>query len=235
MNLKRRVIHHVEDVLRSIDRVDDSKQYRYDMIMDNNSDKQLERMTEKMIDNAIEYITDIFKDNADGHDLNHSIRVYKNAVQILNAYPDADSQVVELAALLHDVDDHKLFNTVSNANARKFLMDNCIDSEKIELICDVINSVSFSKNKGVRPKTIEGCIVQDADRLDALGAIGIARTFAYGGRHGRSIEDSVEHFHEKLLLIKDMMNTSEAKKLANERHAFLEAFIEEMNKEIQIK
>ena len=197
-------------------------------MIENNIDKTDKRISDK----AIEYITDIFKDNADGHDLNHSVRVYKNAVRILNAYPDADGLVVELAALLHDVDDHKLFNTFDNANARKFLVDNSIDSEKIELICEVINSVSFSKNKGVRPKTIEGCIVQDADRLDALGAIGIARTFAYGGKHGRSIEASVEHFHEKLLLIKDMMNTSEAKKIANERHAFLEAFIDELNNEI---
>lgn len=195
-------------------------------------EKNIDKTDKRISDKAIEYITDIFKDNADGHDLNHSVRVYKNAKQILSAYPDADGLVVELAALLHDVDDHKLFNTFDNANARKFLVDNSIDSEKIELICEVINSVSFSKNKGVRPKTIEGCIVQDADRLDALGAIGIARTFAYGGKHGRSIEASVEHFHEKLLLIKDMMNTSEAKKIANERHAFLEAFIDELNNEI---
>lgn len=195
-------------------------------------EKNIDRTDKRISDKVIEYITDIFKDNADGHDLNHSVRVYKNAKQILSAYPYADGMVVELAALLHDVDDHKLFNTFDNANARKFLVDNSIDSEKIELICEVINSVSFSKNKGVRPKTIEGCIVQDADRLDALGAIGIARTFAYGGKHGRSIEASVEHFYEKLLLIKDMMNTSEAKKIANERHAFLEAFIDELNNEI---
>ena len=194
---------------------------------------------------AIEYITDIFRGNADGHDLNHSIRVYKNAMFITEKYPNADRLVVALAALLHDVDDHKLFNTENNENARRFLemymkadaKDNDIEyinAEKIEKICTVINSVSFSKNKGIRPDLIEGCIVQDADRLDALGAIGIARTFAYGGKHGRSIEESVEHFYEKLLLLKDQMNTEEAKRIAEERHEFLVQYIEELKKEINL-
>ena len=192
---------------------------------------------------AIEYITGIFRGNADGHDLNHSIRVYKNAMFITEKYPNADRLVVALAALLHDVDDHKLFNTENNENARSFLKmymaaddkDNdaeYITAEKIEKICTVINSVSFSKNKGIRPDLIEGCIVQDADRLDALGAIGIARTFAYGGKHGRSIEESVEHFYEKLLLLKDQMNTEEAKRIAEERHLFIKQYIDELGKEI---
>ena len=194
---------------------------------------------------VIEYITDIFRGNADGHDLNHSIRVYKNAMFIMEKYPNADRLVVALAALLHDVDDHKLFNTENNENARSFLKmymaaddkDNdaeYINAEKIEKICTAINSVSFSKNKGLRPDSIEGCIVQDADRLDALGAIGIARTFAYGGKHGRSIEESAEHFYEKLLLLKDQMNTEEAQRIAEERHEFLVRYIEELKKEINL-
>lgn len=194
---------------------------------------------------VIEYITDIFRGNADGHDLNHSIRVYKNAMFITEKYPNADRLVVALAALLHDVDDHKLFNTENNENARSFLKmymaaddkDNdaeYITAEKIEKICTAINSVSFSKNKGLRPDSIEGCIVQDADRLDALGAIGIARTFAYGGKHGRSIEKSAEHFYEKLLLLKDQMNTEEAQRIAEERHKFLVRYIEELKKEINL-
>ena len=194
---------------------------------------------------VIEYITDIFRGNADGHDLNHSIRVYKNAMFITEKYPNADRLVVALAALLHDVDDHKLFNTENNENARSFLKmymaaddkDNdaeYITAEKIEKICTAINSVSFSKNKGLRPDSIEGCIVQDADRLDALGAIGIARTFAYGGKHGRSIEESAEHFYEKLLLLKDQMNTEEAQRIAEERHEFLVRYIEELKKEINL-
>ena len=79
---------------------------------------------------------------------------------------------------------------------------------------------------------MEGCIVQDADRLDALGAIGIARTFSYGGKHGRSIEDSSKHFYEKLLLLKDQMNTLEALKIAEERHRFIKEYIKELEEEM---
>ena len=98
-----------------------------------------------------------------------------------------------------------------------------------------INSVSFSKNRGKCPELLEGKIVQDADRLDAIGAIGIARTFAYGGKHGRSLDSSIEHFHEKLLLLKDMMHTEKAKKLAESRHAFMEEFLKEWDKEVEKK
>ncbi len=187
---------------------------------------------EQLINEAIEYITDLFKDNADGHDLQHSMRVYRNAMAICDAYPAADADTVAVAALLHDVDDHKLFGTFNNENARKFLESHDFEEEKIVEICDIINAVSFSQNKGLTPESIEGCIVQDADRLDALGAIGIARTFAYGGRHGRSMEESVEHFYEKLLLLRDEMNTPEAKKHADDRHAFIEQYIEELRQEM---
>ena len=192
-------------------------------------------MENRVIEEAIEYIRTLFQGNSDGHDFDHTMRVYHTAMEITDSEPRCNRQIVALAALLHDADDYKLFETKNNANARAFLDSQNIDEATALQICMAINSVSFSKNKGRCPELLEGKIVQDADRLDAMGAVGIARTFAYGGRHGRSIEDSVEHFHEKLLLIKDMMNTSEATKLANERHAFLEAFIEEMNKEIQIK
>ena len=91
--------------------------------------------------------------------------------------------------------------------------------------------VSFSKNRGKRPDTIEGKIVQDADRLDAIGAIGIARTFAFGGERGRPLDDSIRHFHDKLLLLKDEMNTDSGRKVAESRHAFLVAFLEEYRME----
>jgi uncharacterized protein len=129
------------------------------------------------------------------------------------------------------VDDHKLFDTENNANARRFLETQNLCIEEIEQICSIINNVSFSKNRGNSPESIEGKIVQDADRLDALGAIGIARTFAYGGKNGRSLEDSLQHFHDKLLLLMDEMNTEEAKKLAIVRHKYLEEFIEEFKAE----
>ena len=185
----------------------------------------------KIVEAAVHYIEALFQNNADGHDAAHSMRVYHNAVSLANNEPECDREVVMLAALLHDVDDHKLFQTENNANARLFLTEQEVTAEKIEFICEIINGVSFSKNRGKRPATLEGQIVQDADRLDALGAIGIARTFAYGGKHGRSLDASVEHFYEKLLLLKDEMNTDGARKMAEERHAFLEAFLEEYKKE----
>ena len=98
-------------------------------------------------------------------------------------------------------------------------------------ICRAINAVSFSKNGDRRPDTPEGRVVQDADRLDAIGAVGIARTFAYGGKHGRPPEDSIGHFYEKLLLLKDLMNTDKAREIAEERHAFMEAFLREWDEE----
>ena len=134
-------------------------------------------------------------------------------------------------ALLHDADDHKLFSTSGNANARAFLEENRIPAGMIDRICEVINAVSFSRNQGRRPGTIEAKVVQDADRLDAMGAIGIARTFAYGGEHGRPLEESIQHFHDKLLLLKDLMNTETGKALAEKRHAFLETFLEAFQEE----
>ena len=186
--------------------------------------------TDRTTQEAMDYIRDLFRNNADGHGFDHSVRVWRNAMMIAE-HEQCDPQIVSLAALLHDADDHKLFRTQNNANARRFLEEHGIPAETEERICAAINSVSFSQNKGKRPETAEGCIVQDADRLDALGAIGIARTFAYGGGHGRPPEDSIAHFHEKLLLLKDMMNTNKAKEIAAERHAFMEDFLREWDRE----
>lgn len=187
---------------------------------------------QKLINDAIDYMARLLGGNSGGHDAAHSVRVYENALKIAETEPACDMIVVSLASILHDVDDHKLFDSKDNDNARKFLEDKGIPDEKIEKIVRVINSVSFSKNRGKKPETIEGKIVQDADRLDALGAIGIARTFAYGGEHGRSIEDSVQHFYDKLLLIRDELNTDSAKAIASKRHEFLEAFIVELKEEM---
>ena len=107
--------------------------------------------------------------------------------------------------------------------------------KKTEEIIAAINSVSFSQNRGKRPETLEGKIVQDADRLDAIGAVGIARTFAFGGEHGRSLDSSILHFHEKLLLLKDEMNTETARQMAEERHAFMLEFLKRYEKETFFK
>lgn len=189
---------------------------------------------DEIIKRAIDYLENIFDGNSDGHGADHSLRVYNNALNIRKAY-ECNELHVDLAALLHDVDDHKLFNNKNNENARKFLIENDFDSEAIEDIIEIINSVSFTKNKGTKPKTLEACIVQDADRLDAIGAIGVARTFMYSGKNSRGIEDSLKHFDEKLLLLKDMMNTYEAKRLAEERDSFMKEFLSEIDDELNYK
>ncbi len=188
-------------------------------------------MNDVLVDEAIGFIRGLFANRSDGHDVEHSLRVYRNARKIASCESDYDEEVVVLAALLHDVDDSKLFETKDNANARGFLNSVGISAEKIDKICAVINSVSFSHNRGRTPESMEGKIVQDADRLDAMGAIGIARTYAYGGSHGRSLEMSKQHFYDKLLLLKDEMNTEKGRELAQRRHAFLEAFLNELDNE----
>jgi len=188
-------------------------------------------MQDTIIKNAVEYINELFGGNSDGHDALHTLRVYKNMKLIAQSYPEADLFIMSLSALLHDADDHKLFKTENNANARFFLAKNDVPEESIEQICEIINGVSFSKNRGKTPETLEGKIVQDADRLDAIGARGIARTFAYGGKVGRSLDDSVQHFYDKLLLLKDEMNTGAAKEIAKARHEYMEGFLKEYYEE----
>ena len=192
-----------------------------------------EKREREIIRAAEAYIRALFEGNADGHGYEHTLRVYRTAMQIAGTVPGTDRFIVALGALLHDADDHKLFETEDNANARRFLDGQGIDADTAERICGVINSVSFSRNRGKKPDTAEGMIVQDADRLDAIGAVGIARTFAYGGKHGRSPESSIDHFHEKLLLLKDMLNTPEARNMAAGRHAFMEAFLQEWERETE--
>lgn len=199
-------------------------------------------LTEK----TLEYIRALFRDNADGHGADHTLRVYRNAVQIAENEPGCDRELIVLAALLHDADDHKLFRTENNANARAFLAENGVPEDRADRICEVINAVSFSRNRGKVPETPEGKIVQDADRLDALGAIGIARTFAFGGSRGQTMYDpdiqpqpgktaeeyrknsntTINHFYEKLLLLKDMMNTESARIMAEHRHRVMEDFLQ---------
>lgn len=192
-------------------------------------------MNDTTINAAIAYIHELFQGNSGGHDAAHSLRVYCSAMRIAEREPDCDRNIVALAALLHDADDHKLFHTQNNANARSFLRQRETDPETIERICQAINSVSFSQNRDRCPDTLEGKIVQDADRLDAIGAIGIARAFAYGGEQGRMLDSSIEHFHEKLLLLKDKMNTEAARQMAESRHRFLEQFLKEYIEETTVR
>ena len=169
-----------------------------------------------IVDAAIEYIKELFSGNAGGHDASHTLRVYHNAVHIAEKENACNRSVVALAALLHDAD---------------VLLRQNLDEETIKQIIAAINSVSFSQNRGKKPESFEGMIVQDADRLDAIGAIGIARTFAFGGEHGRTLDASIQHFHDKLLLLKNEMNTETAKKMAEDRHRFMEQYLIEYQKE----
>ena len=180
---------------------------------------------EQIVNKAISYVKELFAANYGGHDAAHTLRVYRNALKIAEKEPGCDMLIVSLGALLHDADDYKLFNTQNNANARSFLTRNNLPEDVVDRICAVINGVSFSRNRGKRPETVEGRIVQDADRLDGIGAIGIARTFAYGGEHERSLEASIQHFYDKLLHLRDEMCTEAAKEMASERHAFMEEFL----------
>ena len=197
-------------------------------------------MTDKeqtVINDAKAYITALFSGESSGHDAAHTLRVFRNAGLLYNETlrtgecGGAREFTVLLAALLHDADDPKLFDTENNANARGFLAAHGVDGETAERVISAINAVSFSKNRDRAPSTPEGMIVRDADRLDAIGAVGAARTFAYGGAHGRSLEKSTEHFYEKLLLLKDMMLTRAARELAEERHAFMELFLAQLRRE----
>lgn len=187
-----------------------------------------------MIEEAKEYARSVFANDASGHDFYHTQRVYKLALKIAEE-EGADRMIVALAALLHDVDDRKLSpeSCESKGRAVAFLREHGAPEEQIVAVVRIISEVSFST--GCTPSTIEGKCVQDADRLDAIGAIGIGRAFAYGGSRGRAMHDpegkddstTIAHFYQKLLLLKDRMNTPAGKRLAEARHASTCAFLEE--------
>lgn len=189
-------------------------------------------MMEKVIENAKEFARGIFASDSSGHDFAHTLRVCRMAEKLALA-EGAEIAVVKLAALLHDVDDHKLSPDTADTQSRAaaFLGQQGVDPDTAEKVLRIISQVSFSRNT-LPPDTLEGKCVQDADRLDALGAIGIARTFAFGGAHGRAIyapddaASSIAHFYDKLLLLKDRMNTDAGKALALQRHQFLENFLD---------
>ena len=205
-------------------------------------------ITTDLISNTIRFVKKQLENAEGGHDWFHIERVYKNALLIARE-EKCDIQIVQLAALLHDVADSKFHNgdeSIGPKIARDFLESQQLDSEKISHVVAIIENISF-KGGNVEKKfnSIELDIVQDADRLDAIGAIGIARTFNYGGFKNRALYDpaiapkldmsieeyknskapTINHFYEKLLLLKDKMNTVTAKKIALDRHIFMEKFL----------
>ena len=205
-------------------------------------------MNKEIIDRAMAYVKEKFENEYSGHDWFHTLRVFRTATRIAEA-EGADVETVQLAALLHDVDDRKLSpeTYAEQKNARNFLAENGVEESVICEICRIISEVSFVGRDSVVPSTLEGKCVQDADRLDAIGAIGIARAFAYGGNHNRlmyhpdiapnpnmskeeyikSNSTTVNHFYEKLFKLTDMMNTDTARSIAKERDEYMKAFIAE--------
>lgn len=214
---------------------------------------------ENIIQETIKFVKDKLKDAESGHDWFHIERVWKNSLlisegEIIN-HPEINLTVIQLGALLHDIADHKFHGgdeTVGPKVAGEFLQSLSVEKDTISAVCDIILKISFkgstSKNE---MESLEGKIVQDSDRLDAIGAIGIARTFSYGGFRNRQMYDpsekpnmnmdwetyknnkghTINHFYEKLLLIKDRMNTETGKKLAEKRHEYMTGFLDQFYSE----
>jgi len=209
---------------------------------------------ETLIGDTIEFVKRQLHDAEGGHDWFHIERVYRNSLLIAQT-EGVDKTVVSLGALLHDIADAKFHNgdeTVGPRIARKWLEKQKVDRKIIEHVLRIIENISFKGGNTEQVfQSAELDVVQDADRLDAIGAIGIARTFNYGGFKNMKIYDpaippklgmtkeeykksrapTINHFYEKLLLLKDRMNTATGKRLAEGRHQYMEGFLEQFYQE----
>ncbi len=186
--------------------------------------------------------------DSSGHDWRHIARV-RALARTIAEHAGADVFICELAALLHDLADPKIAGdeTTGLARVRRWLTEHGADDATIAHMMEIVETMSFAGGARAAPATLEGRVTQDADRLDALGAIGVARAFAYGGSRGRLMYDpdvppqeygsaadyhasaapTINHFYEKLLLLKDRMNTAYARQLAEARHRYMQAFLDE--------
>lgn len=208
----------------------------------------------KLIENTVEFVKEKLNGAEAGHDWYHIERVWKLSKKIAET-EDCDLEVVELAALLHDIADPKFHDgdeTVALKVSREFLENQQTSEDIIEKVLFIIKNISF-KNRAEAPENlpVELKIVQDADRIDAIGAIGVARTFNFGGfknnlmydpeikpklnmskdEYKKSNGTTINHFYEKLLLLKDLMNTPKGKEIAAERHGFMLQFLDQFYKE----
>ena len=206
---------------------------------------------ETIIEATKNYVRTTLKNAEGGHDWFHTLRVYNNSL-LISKGEKVDALVVALGALLHDIADSKFYDgddTIAPKMAREFLFKHNVDSLVIEHVINIINNISFNKSleKGKKFTSPELEVIQDADRLDAIGAIGIARCFNYGGFKNRKIFDpsikpnmkmtkeeykkstapTINHFYEKLLLLSDKMNTKTGKRIAKQRHQFMELYLDQ--------
>lgn len=203
----------------------------------------------EVINSTEQFVKDKLEGEGTGHDWWHIHRVRNTALQIAKE-EQANPFVLELAALLHDIADHKFHGgdeEIGPATARDWLNSLNVSNSVVNHVCEIIRDISFKGAKVDTPmETIEGKVVQDADRLDALGAIGIARAFAYGGHKNRELHNpnvkpvqhdsfeaykkdagpTINHFYEKLFLLKDRMNTETGLQLAEERHQYMKEFVQ---------
>lgn len=208
----------------------------------------------KKIEQTIVFVKDELKNAESGHDWFHIERVYKNALHILET-EKANKEIVLYGALLHDIADSKFHGgdeTIGPLKAAKFLQSVEVEQEVIDHVVKIIENISYKGgNFEKKFSSVELDIVQDADRLDAIGAIGIARTFNYGGFKNNLIHDpelgpklkmtkeeyknhkgtTINHFYEKLLLLKDLMNTTKGKEIAAQRHQFMLGFLSQFYSE----
>jgi len=207
---------------------------------------------QKTIENTISFVKKTLKNAEGGHDWFHTLRVLNNA-KLISKSEKVNEFIVVLGALLHDIADSKFYDgdeTVGPKMARKFLFNQNVDSSVIEHVIQIINNISFKMSldkNTVKFNSIELDVVQDADRLDAIGAIGIARCFNYGGFKNRQLYNpeikanlnlskaeykksdapTINHFYEKLLLLKDKMNTKTGLQIATKRHVYMEHFLKQ--------
>jgi uncharacterized protein len=209
---------------------------------------------ETVIQKTIDFVKKVLSDVEGGHDWWHIYRVWQLSKHIAKT-EDVDIFIVELGALLHDIADSKFHNgdeDVGPRKAREFLSSLNVEEDVIIHVENIISNISFKGGKHTQKfKSPELDVIQDADRLDAMGAIGVARTFNYGGHKGREIYNpeikpnlnmskeeyknsnapTLNHFYEKLLLLKDRMNTNTGKSMAKHRHNYMEQFLDEFYKE----
>lgn len=207
-----------------------------------------------LVEKVINEIKQQFEGEATGHDWHHIMRVY-NLSKFIQSKEGGDIETIELAALLHDISDHKFNGGKLNEGgivATEILQRHGASTELIEKVKYIVDNISYKgANVKAEMNSLEGQIVQDADRLDAIGAIGIARTFAYGGSRNQPIYEpdgeielhdtfeayanaktnSINHFYEKLLLLKDRLNTPTGKELGEKRHQIMEDFLKDFHHE----